>query len=86
MFWSILLRNNRPTRGTSPSTGTLSLTFWMSSRTRPPSTTVEPSYTLTLVDTLRVSNTGWLMVFGVSTLVVEMPRALVETSESGCRS
>ena len=33
---------------------------------------------LTLVDTLRTLKTGWLMTLGVSTLVVVMPRALVE--------
>ena len=53
--------------------GVLSSTFWMSSRTRPPKTTVAPSYTLTFVVTFRVLKIGWLMTFGVMTLVVVCP-------------
>ena len=58
--------------GTSPMSGTLSSTFCTSSRIKPPSTTVEPSKTLTLVVTLRVLKMGWLMTLGVMTVWVEL--------------
>ena len=52
------LRNSRPTIGRSPSTGTLSLTFWTSSANNPPKTTVCPSHTLQLVTTWRDRKIG----------------------------
>ena len=47
--------------------GVRSSVFCTSSRIRPPSTTVWPSQTLTLVVTLRELKIGWLMTFGVRT-------------------
>ena len=70
---STLERKSRPMSGMSPRSGILSSIFCTSSRMRPPSTTVLPSNTLTLVCTLRVEKIGWLMMFGVRMFVVEMP-------------
>src|SRR5215475_10910014 len=56
----------------SPIIGVLSSVFCTSSRINPPITTVWPSYTLTLVVTLRVLNTGWLMTFGVRRIEFEL--------------
>ena len=60
----------RPTSGMSPMIGVRSSVFCTSSRIKPPSTTVWPSHTLTLVVTLRVLKIGWLMTFGVMTFAV----------------
>ena len=58
---------SRPTSGMSPMIGVRSSVFCTSSRIKPPSTTVWPSQTLTLVVTLRELKMGWLITFGVST-------------------
>ena len=47
--------------------GVRSSVFWTSSRINPPSTTVWPSQTLTLVVTLRELKIGWLITLGVIT-------------------
>ena len=52
----------------SPSNGVRSSTFCTSSRINPPSTTVCPSQTLTLVVTLRVLKIGWLITLSVSVI------------------
>ena len=59
----------RPSSGMSPRIGTLSLIVCRSSRIRPPSTTVEPSWIRTLVLMRRVLKTGWLMSLGESSEV-----------------
>ncbi len=59
--------------------GVRSSVFCTSSRIKPPSTTVCPSQTLTLVVTLRELKIGWLMTLGVRTKLLEMPKALTET-------
>ena len=72
----------------SPRSGTLSSTFCTSSRIRPPSTTVWPSHTLTLVVTLRVLKMGWLMTFGVRTLwgeLINPPVTLLRKDDDGAR-
>jgi hypothetical protein len=51
-------RNSRPTSGMSPKKGTLSFTFFTSSRVRPPITSVAPSQIVTFVETSRTENTG----------------------------
>src|SRR3954468_23297157 len=60
-FWALspFERNRRPRSGISPKKGTLSLTFFTSSRVNPPITRVDPSQIVTLVEMSRTEKIGW---------------------------